>query len=77
MTTLGQTVNGTMTITGQLNIDNLRADGNIVSSTNLNGDIQFSPNGTGQIIVDSTIKPGADNTLQIIGTSTLRLTIYF
>ena len=65
MTTLGQTVTGVMTITGQLNIDNLRLDGNVISSQNLNGDIQFTPNGTGKIIVDSTIIPGADNTLDL------------
>ena len=47
MTTLGQIVTGTMTITGQFNIDNIRVDGNVISSQNLNGDIQFSPNGTG------------------------------
>lgn len=76
MTTLGQTVTGTMTITGQFNIDNIRVDGNVISSQNLNGDIQFSPNGTGQIIVDSTIKPGTDNTLDL-GTSALRFNDLF
>lgn len=76
MTTLGQTVTGTMTITGQFNIDNLRVDGNVISSTNLNGDITLSPNGTGQVIVDSTIKPGADNTLDL-GTSALRFNDLF
>lgn len=76
MTTLGQTVTGTMTVTGQFNIDNIRVDGNVISSTNLNGDIQFTPNGTGQIIVDSTIKPGANNTLDL-GTSTLRFNDLF
>lgn len=71
MTTLGQIVTGVMTVTGQFNIDNIRVDGNVVSTTNLNGDIQFSPNGTGQIIVDSTIKPGADN-VSDLGTPALR-----
>lgn len=76
MTTLGQTVTGVMSITGQLNIDNLRFDGNVITSTNLNGDIQLTPNGTGQIIVDSTIKPGANNTLDL-GTSALRFNDLF
>lgn len=76
MTTLGQTVTGVMTVTGQLNIDNLRLDGNVISSQNLNGDIQFTPNGTGQIIVDSTIKPGADN-VSDLGTSLLRFNDLF
>ena len=33
----------------QLNVDNLRLDGNTVSSTNTNGNIEFSPNGTGLV----------------------------
>jgi len=76
MTTLGQIVTGTMTITGQFNIDNIRVDGNVISSQNLNGDIQFSPNGTGQIIVGATIKPDTDNTLDL-GTSLLRFNDLF
>lgn len=65
MTTLGQTVTGTLAITGQLNIDNLRLDGNIISSTNLNGDITLTPNGTGFVIVTATLQPGSDNTLDL------------
>jgi hypothetical protein len=33
----------------QLNIDNLRLDGNTLSSTNTNGAIELTPNGTGQV----------------------------
>lgn len=33
----------------QLNVDNLRADGNTISSTNTNGNIELSPNGTGLV----------------------------
>lgn len=39
----------TVTISSQLNIDNLRLDGNTISSTNSNGAIVFDPNGTGQL----------------------------
>ena len=49
MTTIGQTVTGTVSITGQLNADNLRMDGNALTSTNSNGAITITPNGTGQI----------------------------
>ena len=39
----------------QWNVDNLRIDGNTLSSTNTDGDIVFDPNGTGEInIVDDT-----------------------
>ena len=45
---------GTLTI---LNVDNLRADGNTISSTNSNGDINITPNGTGNVVAytDSVI----------------------
>ncbi len=76
MTTLGQTVTGTMTITGQLNIDNIRVDGNVISSTNLNGDITLSPNGTGLVITSATLNPGADNTLDL-GAAALRFNDLF
>ena len=59
MQTLGITATGVVGITGQLNIDNLRFDGNVISSTNLNGDISILPNGTGQIQVGSLIFPSA------------------
>lgn len=76
MTTLGQTVTGTVTITGQLNADNLRLDGNSLTSTDVNGDINFSPNGTGVITVSSLVRPTADNTLDL-GTTGLRFNDFF
>lgn len=41
MTTIGQTITGTASITGQLNADNLRLDGNVLSSTT--GGITLTP----------------------------------
>jgi len=41
MTTIGQTVTGTMSVTGQFNADNFRMDGNILSSTS--GSITIQP----------------------------------
>lgn len=35
----------------QLNLDNLRLDGNALTSTNVNGDITITPNGSGSIVV--------------------------
>jgi len=49
MTTIGQTVTGTVSVTGQHNIDNLRMDGNTLSATNSNGGITVTPNGSGNI----------------------------
>jgi len=41
---------GTLTV---LNADNLRLDGNILSSTDSNGNININPNGTGDVVVGS------------------------
>lgn len=64
-TTLGITATGTVGVTGQLNIDNLRLDGNVISSTNLNGNITFTPNGTGVIETGATLLPSSDNTVDL------------
>ena len=37
----------------QLNSDNIRIDGNTISSTDTNGDITLDPNGTGDVVVTS------------------------
>lgn len=76
MTTIGQTVTGTVGITGQLNIDNLRADGNTLSSTDANGDIVLSPNGTGLLSVTSKVSPNADNALDLGATASRFATLF-
>lgn len=40
---------GILTVTGQINVDNLRLDGNSLISTNTNGNVIIDPNGTGSI----------------------------
>lgn len=45
---------GNSSVTGLLNVDNLRLDGNTISSTDTNGNINLAPNGTGETIVNST-----------------------
>lgn len=37
----------------QVDIDNLRLDANTISSTNTNGNINISPNGTGQVVIET------------------------
>ncbi len=44
------------------NVDNIRLDGNTISSTNTDGDINLDPNGTGEIVVP-------DDTYLTFGTS--------
>lgn len=38
---------------GQVNADNLRLDGNTISSTSTNGDVAIDPNGSGLVLIDS------------------------
>ena len=54
MTTIGQTITGTASVTGQFNADNLSIDGNTISSTDTNGDVIITPNGSGQITLSSS-----------------------
>lgn len=77
MTTIGQTVTGVLSVTGQLNADNLRLDGNTLSSTDVNGNISLSPNGTGLVDISCLIRPTTDNARDL-GDSTHRFrTLYF
>lgn len=45
---------GTGNVTGQWNVDNLRLDGNTISSENTDGNINLDPNGTGYVQVAGT-----------------------
>ena len=47
--TLGITTTGVIDVTGSVDVDNLRLDGNTISSTDTDGDIILSPNGTGAV----------------------------
>ena len=50
-------ITSTLTVTGQANVDNLRLDGNVLSTTDLNGTLQILPNGTGNILVGGNLYP--------------------
>jgi hypothetical protein len=79
---------GAFSLTGLMNIDNLRLDGNTISSTNSNGNITLDANGTGNIIIAddavfnlnltttaSTVSTtGSNVTLAIPSTAFVRLT---
>lgn len=48
-------VNGTDVLSAtQVNADNLRMDGNTLSSTNTDGNVIINPNGTGDTVIDSS-----------------------
>lgn len=64
---------GVVTGVTQLDVDNLRLDGNTVSSTDANGNIVLSPNGTGGVIIPTDLTVGnttQDNAFTINGAST-------
>ena len=45
-----------------LDVDNITIDGNVISSTNTNGDITLTPNGTGKVILKGITYPASDGT---------------
>ena len=49
------TVNGTVTV-DQLDSDNIRIDGNTISSTDTNGNVTIDPAGTGETVIDSSVR---------------------
>ena len=62
--------NSTLTVVGQFNADNIRIDGNVISSTNTNGNITLTPNGTGVVetVNDVNFGTSGDNsTLTVVG----------
>jgi hypothetical protein len=83
LTTIGQTVTGdvgvtgTHTVTGQLNVDNLRFDGTTISTTNTNGIIALAPDGSGVVTTTAIFRPTTDGTLDLGATGTRWNNIYF
>jgi hypothetical protein len=59
----------------QLNVDNLRLDGNAVSSTDTNGDVNITPNGTGATVVGGNTSFTSTGSVKIpVGTTAQRPT---
>ena len=59
-----------LSLTGVLNVDNLRLDDNAITSTNTNGNITLAPNGTGHVFVDAdTLRVGDANVAAILTTN--------
>ena len=55
----GATVTGKMTA-DEAAIDNININGNAITSTDTNGDITITPNGTGSVVIDGLSHPQAD-----------------
>ena len=65
--TLGATTTAVAGIT-QLDVDNIRLDSNTISTTNVNGDLTLSPNGTGTVKVPAGYKDRAGFTTDSLAT---------
>jgi hypothetical protein len=62
---------GVVTVSTQLNVDNIRLDGNTISTTNTNGNLTTTANGTGYYIYSGTqavLVPKGNNTTERPGT---------
>ena len=55
----------------QFNVDNLRLDGNVLSTTDTNGDLTLTPNGTGKVSVSSIAVANTDTDTTNTGSVTL------
>lgn len=58
--TATMTVTGSANVTGDLDVDNINIDGNAITSTDTNGNISLTPNGTGSVVIDGLSHPQAD-----------------
>lgn len=45
---------GNSQVTGRLDVDNIRLDGNTISTTDTNGDLTIGPDGSGEVIINAT-----------------------
>lgn len=61
---------GTNSVVTDLRVDNLKLDGNTLSSTNTNGNIEVTPNGTGTVILSKVDINAGDIDATIIGATT-------
>lgn len=53
---------GSVTVNTSLDVDNIKIDGNSITSTDTNGNINITPNGTGKVVLDGLSYPTADGT---------------
>jgi hypothetical protein len=61
-TPIGNTTPSTGVFT-QVDVDNIRIDGNAITSTNTDGDITLTPNGTGKLVLNNVYINGTSDTL--------------
>lgn len=57
---------GSVNITGDLDVDNININGNAIISSDTNGNINLTPNGTGNLVLDGLNWPQADSTANYV-----------
>ena len=77
MTTIDQTVTGIVDITGQLDVDDVRIDGNTLSVSTVNTDLNIAANGTGFIRPQTSILPSVNSAFHLGFTGSVWDSIYF
>ena len=66
---------GTSSVCTDLRVDNIKVDGNTVSSTNTNGNILLDPNGTGTVTTDSLAATATNGDLSLSANGTGKVKI--
>ena len=63
-------VTGGIDVTGDLDVDNININGNTIISTDTDGDINLTPNGTGEVVASSmSVSDLTDNRIVVAGTA--------
>ena len=63
---------GAVNITGDLDVDNININGNTIISTDTDGNINITPDGTGEVVISTaTVSDLVDNEIVIAGTGGL------
>jgi Chaperone of endosialidase len=65
---------GSVDMNTSLDVDNLRLDGNVLSSTNTNGNITLTPNGTGIVVLSSDLRINGNDIQASDGNTNITLT---
>lgn len=58
-------ITGTLTVTGQADIDNVNINGNVIGVTDVDGSLEIQGNGTGFVIIGSDTLPSGNGALDL------------
>ena len=67
--------NSTVTVNGNINVGNLQLRDNTLSSTNLNGNIEITPDGTGKTVIKNAVLSGFTGSRVLVTNSSGEVTV--